>query len=132
MKKYLITVKGVSYEVEVEEIKAGTAAYKAEDSELSANRSEPTTSESKPAAPEKKTELSDADIRNSITAPMPGTILKVKVKTGDTVKKGDVIIILEAMKMENEILAPGDEVVASVAVTEGATVSTGDVLVTFK
>jgi len=62
---------------------------------------------------------------------MPGTILKVNVKPGDSVKKGSVLMILEAMKMENEIMAPNDAVVASVAVSEGANVSTGDVLVTF-
>lgn len=132
MKKYLITVKGVSYEVEVEEIKDGAAAYKTENHESRPKESELSVSQSKPTAPAKKAEPSNADIRNSITAPMPGTILKVKVKAGDSVKKGDVLIILEAMKMENEILAPDDEVITSVSVTEGATVSTGDVLVTFK
>lgn len=132
MKKYLITVKGVSYEVEVEEIKDGAAVHKSEDAEVRARKFGSMASEPGPAAPEKKTELADADNGNSITAPMPGTILKVKVKAGDSVKKGDIIIILEAMKMENEILAPDDEVIASVSVTEGATVSTGDVLVAFK
>lgn len=132
MKKYLITVKGVSYEVEVEEIKDDAVTYKSEDSE-----SKPTVFEQKAAEPKittaaKKAEPAGTDSKNSISAPMPGTILKVKVKAGDPVKKGDVLLILEAMKMENEILAPDDGAVASVAVTEGATVSTGDVLVTFK
>jgi biotin carboxyl carrier protein len=60
---------------------------------------------------------------------MPGSIFKVNVKPGDKVKRGDVVIVLEAMKMENEIFASEDAVVASVEVKEGATVDTGDVLV---
>ena len=63
---------------------------------------------------------------------MPGTILDVKVKVGDSVKYGDVLLILEAMKMENEIYAPSDGVVASVNVSAGAAVNAGDVLVTLK
>ena len=60
---------------------------------------------------------------------MPGTINAVKVSNGQAVKKGDVLVILEAMKMENEIMAPCDGTVASVNVAQGATVNTGDVLV---
>ena len=63
-----------------------------------------------------------------INAPMPGNILDVKVAAGQMVKKGDVLVILEAMKMENEIMAPRDGKVAQVACTKGATVNTGDVL----
>jgi biotin carboxyl carrier protein len=129
MKKYLITVKGVSYEVEVEEIKDGVT-YKAE-STVSKPMSEPKPAEQKPTVV-KKPEQANSNSKDSISSPMPGTILKVKVKSGDSVKKGDVLVILEAMKMENEILAPDDKVIASVAVTEGATVSTGDIMVTFK
>ncbi|MBQ3479472.1 MAG: acetyl-CoA carboxylase biotin carboxyl carrier protein subunit, partial [Clostridia bacterium] len=64
----------------------------------------------------------------AIKAPMPGNINAVNVSNGQSVKKGDVLVILEAMKMENEIMAPRDGVVASVNVTKGATVNTGDVL----
>jgi biotin carboxyl carrier protein len=60
---------------------------------------------------------------------MPGNIIKVNVKAGDSVKKGDVLCILEAMKMENEVCAPADGVVASVNVAQGASVQTDDVLV---
>ena len=64
----------------------------------------------------------------TIAAPMPGTILAVNVQNGAAVKRGDVLFILEAMKMENEIMAPCDGTAAGVNVTKGAAVSTGDVL----
>ena len=64
----------------------------------------------------------------SVTAPMPGNILKVAVSVGQTVKEGDLLVVLEAMKMENEILAPKDGTVAQIAVSKGATVDTGALL----
>lgn len=66
----------------------------------------------------------------TIKCPMPGTILSVNVQAGAQVKKGDILLVLEAMKMENEIMAPRDGVVAGVAVSKGSTVNTGDTLVT--
>ena len=63
---------------------------------------------------------------------MPGTILAVNVKVGETVKKGQVLCILEAMKMENEIMAPGEAVVASIEVSAGDSVNTGQVLIVLK
>ena len=129
MKRYLITVKGISYEVEVEELKGKREADSAE----RAVQPEPVgtkTVEEKKAAPAPAT--APVDSSKSVTCPMPGTILKIMVKPGDVVKRGDVIVILEAMKMENELFASADEVVDSVKVTEGSTVNTGDVLVTFK
>jgi biotin carboxyl carrier protein len=66
----------------------------------------------------------------TVSAPMPGTILKVNVQAGAAVKKGDVLMILEAMKMENEIMAPTDATVASVSVAQGASVEAGAVLCT--
>ncbi|WP_313341710.1 biotin/lipoyl-containing protein [Sedimentibacter sp.] len=129
MKRYLITVKGISYEVEVEELKGQRDANVAE------RVVQPEPVITKPIE-EKKTPVSApapvSDSAKSITCPMPGTIFKIMVKPGDAIKKGDVVLILEAMKMENEIFASADEVVDSVRVTEGATVNTGDVLVTFK
>ena len=65
----------------------------------------------------------------AVTAPMPGTILKVNVKVGDTVKSGTVLCVLEAMKMENEIMAPKDGTVTQVVVSKGSSVDTGAPLV---
>ncbi len=130
MKRYLITVKGISYEVEVEELKGQKEANTIE------RVIQPEPVVTKPIEEKKSVPASApavaADSSKSIACPMPGTILKVMVKPGDAVKRGDVVVILEAMKMENEIFASADEVVDSVKVTEGATVNTGDVLVTFK
>ncbi len=103
MKYYNITVNGVAYSVSVEETAAGAAPVAAA-----------------PAA---------AAGAVSVKAPMPGNILDVKVATGASVKAGDVLVILEAMKMENEIVAPQDGTVASVNVHKGDTVNSGDVLV---
>jgi biotin carboxyl carrier protein len=63
---------------------------------------------------------------------MPGTIMSIKTKPGDKIQKGDVIMILEAMKMENEIIAPEDGVITSIDTSEGASVNTGDILATFE
>lgn len=120
MKKYNVTVNGVVYEVEVEEVGAIASAPVAAPA--------PAASVAPPKvapAPAAKTAASGAV---AVKAPMPGNILKVNVKAGDAVKKGDVLCILEAMKMENEICAPADGTVAGVNVSQGATVQTDDVL----
>ena len=100
MKNYRITVNGVAYDVAVEELGAGA----------------PKTSGSAGAV--------------KITAPMPGKIVAVKAQAGASVKKGDAVLVLEAMKMENEICAAQDGVIASVEVAVGDMVEGGDVLAT--
>ncbi len=113
MKNYTITVNGVAYEVTVEE-GAGTGA--------------PVAAVPKAAAPKAAAPAAGAAGANKIKAPMPGKILGVKVNVGDTVKKGQVIMILEAMKMENEIVADVDGKIASIDVQVGASVEADDVL----
>ena len=108
MKKYRVNVNGTVFEVEIEEMTGAPAAPAVAPAPAA------------PAAPAGG---------EKITAPMPGTILAVNVTSGSAVKKGDVLMILEAMKMENEILAPQDGTVASVNVNKGDTVNSGDVLV---
>lgn len=120
MKKYIITVNGTSYEVVVEEADPNaTYTPKAEAPKAEAPKTE---------AP--KAAAAPAGNGEQIKAPMPGTILKVAVSNGQAVKKGDLVCVLEAMKMENEIFAPCDGTVTSVTVSQGATVSSGDVLCT--
>ncbi|MBO5316043.1 MAG: biotin/lipoyl-binding protein [Clostridia bacterium] len=122
MKKYNITVNGTTYEVVVEE--AGSAPS------VAPVFTAPAAPAAAPAAPKAAPAPAGAAGANKVTAPMPGTILDVKVSVGQAVKKGDVICVLEAMKMENDIPAPCDGTVASVNVQKGASVSANDVLVT--
>ncbi len=121
MKKYIITVNGTKYEVAVEEADPNATyvpAAKTEEKKAEAPKAEAPKAAAAAAAP--------AD-GAKVNAPLPGNILKVNCAVGDTVKKGDVLCILEAMKMENEVLAPCDGKVVS-ATAKGATVNTGDLL----
>src|SRR5690554_6101078 len=102
MKKFLIKVNGNQYEVEVEEIKGGTVASQPTVTVSSPAPAPAPAPAPKAAAPKKSTGGSAGSVK--VDAPMPGTILAVNVKPGDSVKKGQVLVILEAMKMENEIL----------------------------
>ncbi len=129
MRKFNITVNGVSYDVEVEEIKDGIAAPAPRAAAPSAPAPKPVAS--KPAASKPAPAAAPAGA-TTVEAPMPGNIWKVVAKEGQAVKAGDVLIILEAMKMENEIMAPNDGVVASIHVAEGAAVNGGDILVSLK
>ena len=125
MKKYNITVNGQTYEVVVEEAGEVFTAQ----APIATPVAAPVAAPVAPKA-EAKPQVSGAQGQNAVTAPMPGTILDVKVSAGQTVKKGDVVCVLEAMKMENDIPASCDGVIASVNVQKGASVAAGDVIVT--
>ncbi|MCL2493367.1 MAG: biotin/lipoyl-binding protein [Clostridiales bacterium] len=127
MKKYQITVNGTAYEVEVEEIGGAPAVTAA--SAVSAPAQAPAPASAPAPAQAVSAPTAGATV---IESPMPGTILNVLVKPGDAVKKGQVLLILEAMKMENEIVAPADGIVDAVAVAKGASVNAGDVLASIK
>ena len=113
MKKYRVTVNGTVYEVELEEITGAAPAAPAAE---------------KPAAPAPAAPAAPAGEGERITSPMPGTILAVNVTPGQSVRKGDVLMVLEAMKMENEIMCPRDGVVSSVQAAKGAAVESGTLL----
>ncbi|PKM62017.1 MAG: acetyl-CoA carboxylase biotin carboxyl carrier protein subunit [Firmicutes bacterium HGW-Firmicutes-21] len=129
MKKYIVTVDGEKFEVLVQEAAIGSSnetAPKAEAKAVEAPKPAPVAAAPK-AEPKKEAAPVSAD-GAKITAPLPGTILKVIAKQGQSVKQGDILCILEAMKMENEIVAPQNGTIASVSVNEGATVGSGDLL----
>ncbi len=114
MKKYNVNVNGTNYEVIIEEVNGAEIA--------AAPAAAPAPAPTPAAAP--------AAGGETVTSPMPGNILAVNVAVGQAVKKGDVLMVLEAMKMENEIMSPADGTVNAVNVSKGASVETGTVLCT--
>ena len=123
MKTYNITVNGATYVVSVEEVAGGIPAAPVAPTPVAAPKAAPAAA---PAAPK----ASGAAGAVVIKAPMPGNIVKVNCKVGDSVKRGDVLVVLEAMKMENDISAPQDGVVASIEVSQGASVVTDAIIAT--
>lgn len=122
MKNYKVIVNGTEYQVAIElvsEAEAKTAAPAAASAAPAAAPAAPA-----PAAPAAAAPAGG----EKVNAPMPGTILEVKVAVGSTVKKGDLLFVLEAMKMENEILSPVDGKVTFVGTTKGSSVDTGAAL----
>ena len=121
MKNYTITVNGNVYEVTVEEGTTGAAP-------AAAPKAAPKAAA--PAAPKAAPKAAGAAGSVTVAAPMRGKILAVKAAAGQAVKKGDVLAVLEAMKMENEIVAPQDGTIASINTSVGASVEAGEVLAT--
>ncbi|MBQ3933194.1 MAG: biotin/lipoyl-binding protein [Lachnospiraceae bacterium] len=120
MKNYRITVNGNEYDVAVEEVGASTST--------SAPKAAPKAAPKKAAKAAPKASAGAGSVK--VSSPMPGKILSVKKNVGDSVSKGDTILVLEAMKMENDIVAPEDGTIASIDVNEGASVEAGAVLAT--
>ena len=131
--KYKITLKGTTYEVEVEkgeamildeyEAKAPVPPAPVAAAPVAVAPAAPVAAAPAAAAP------AAPAAGTPVTSPLPGNIFAIKVKEGDAVKAGDVLIVIEAMKMENEVCAPSDGVVKQIAVTKGQLVATGDTLV---
>ncbi len=121
MRKFQVTVNGNMYEVDVEEIGAGSSTNVVQAAPVKAV-----------TAPTPKKEVAKAPVSEGgvkIVAPMPGKIVDVKVAVGQTVKEGDLVAVLEAMKMENEIFAASAGTVSAVNVAVGASVETNDIIV---
>lgn len=123
MRQFTITVNGVAYQVSVEEGNAAPAPV------APVAPIAPVAPAAPAAAPAQSPAAAPVASGEKVTAPMPGTILDVKVSQGTSVKKGDVLLVLEAMKMENEIMAPCDGTIKQVTVAKGASVNSGDPLV---
>ena len=125
-KQYNVTVNGTTYEVTVESVGSGRGGFAP-----APRAAAPVAPVARAAAPAPAAAAAPAAApagAGTVTSPMPGTILDVKVSAGQAVKEGDLLMILEAMKMENEIFAPCAGTVSSVAVAKGAAVNPGDVL----
>jgi len=130
--KYIVTINDKSYEVEVEKgqasiVRTTQAAAVPVQNEIQAP---PAASEVKPANTSNPQAAPASG--EPLRAPMPGTIVAVSVQPGNKVKQGDVLFIMEAMKMESEIVAPRDGLVSEIMVTKGTSVSTGDILLTLQ
>ncbi|MDN6836796.1 MAG: biotin/lipoyl-binding protein [Lactococcus lactis] len=124
MNNYEVEIDGKLYRVTIEEISESERSEPKNDSQADKPKKETKQSveQSQPApAP-------TSGSGQEVTAPMPGNVLKVSVKTGQTVKKGETVVILEAMKMENEIVAPSDGTISAINVKEGQSVESDDVL----
>lgn len=132
MKKFKVTVNGQSYEVEVEEIGSVTAAapVPAAATPVSAAPAVTPAAVKAPAATAPKEPIPEG--APTIKAPMPGKISALKAEPGQTVARGDVVVVLEAMKMQNDITAPQDGTIVELRVQVGDSVKTGDILVVLK
>ena len=126
--KYKVNLNGRIYEVEVEEGKAMLLDEYEAKAPASAAPAAAVPAAVAPAAPAAPAAAAVTAAGFNVTSPLPGNILQIKVQNGQSVKSGDVLIIIEAMKMENEVLAPQDGVVKQILVSKGAVVATGDVL----
>ncbi len=134
MKTYQVTVNGQVFEVTVEEMAAGAGTIPAAPKvqPMAAPKPAPQPAPQAAPAPAPKPAAAPAGAvagGKTIQAPLPGKIMKINFTTGTSVKRGDVLVVLEAMKMENDIMSPMDGTIASININPGDTVNTGDVLI---
>ena len=127
MKNFRVTVNGNTYDVAVEEVAGGSAPVTA-----AAPTPAPVAAPAPKAESKKEEKAPKANVSGAtpVKAPMPGKIFDIKVSVGDKVETNQIVIVLEAMKMENEIVTPIAGTVASIDVNKGDSVNSGDVLVT--
>lgn len=137
MRRFLINVNGKSYEVEVEELtgaagapanSAVSAAAPVCDPAASAAAVQTASKEAAPAQPAAPQKIQTPAGATAVNSPLPGTVVGINVSVGDTVSEGDVLVIIEAMKMENEIMASKSGTVLSIAAVRDMSVNTGDLL----
>lgn len=126
MSKYRISLEGKIYEMEIELVGEKTAQQPAARKEYKEFKSAPKDTNVNVVDPARQKQV--VNNTGAVAAPMPGTVIRIDKKTGDTVKARELVLILEAMKMENEILAPADGTITVMNCTEGGTVSGGDIL----
>ncbi len=136
MKKFKFKINGNLYEVEVQSVEGKIAELEVNGThyqvelEKEVQKQKTPTIVKKTAPPPKETKPLTSDKKFSqIKAPLPGNILNIKVKEGDEVKKGDVLLVMEAMKMENNVLADVEGMVKSLKVSEGDAVLQNDILI---
>ncbi len=126
--KYRVVVDGTAYTVEVESLGAGAAMPAPVAAPAAPVAAAPAAPAAAPAAEAPAAPAAVAEGASTVVAPMPGKILSVKVNVGDSVNNGDLVLLLEAMKMENEVFATASGKVTEVRVKSGDSVNTGDVL----
>lgn len=124
---YIVRINDTEYEVDVERGEAEIVSTKAVETAPA-----PVTAVAAPVASPAPSAPTENIQGEKVSAPMPGNILKINVAAGETVKSGQILLILEAMKMENEIVAPRDGKIAQIITTQGASVTTGDTLLTLE
>ncbi len=132
MRTFRVVVNGVEYKVGIEELAAENLAQSDHTNPSPAAPPPPNPGmnpRQKHTTPHSAAKVEPAVVGGTVVAPMPGTVLQVAVNIGDTVAKGQTLLVLEAMKMENEIMAPTDGVVHELNVTQGVSVNAGDILV---
>lgn len=133
MKNLKVTVNGIVYDVQVEEVEASAASTVQAAVPSASAQAAPTPAPTAAPAPKATANAAEAPAGcETIESPMPGTISEISVSAGQSVKKGDTLLVLEAMKMENEIMSPRDAEVAAVLVAKGDSVQAGAPLLSLR